>query len=136
MVLDFTGKMRLLTKTDKTSKSIADCIEYIYVHIQDRITPDDLAAHTGLSPSHLSRLFKKGTGVSVSDYIREKRVEQAQELLQFCDFRTCIHNRWTASWRGFCRCSALNFLAIHKVCLRKLALNSSKIPCQSAIPRL
>jgi len=86
MVLDFTGKMRLLAKTERTSKSVADCIEYIYVHIQDRITLDDLASHTGLSPSHLSRLFKKETGVSVSDYIREKKVEKAQELLQFCDF--------------------------------------------------
>ena len=86
MVLDFTGKMRLLTKKTGTSKPVADCIEYIYVHIQERVTIDDLAVHTGLSPSHLSRLFKKETGVSVSNYIRENKVEKAQELLRFCDF--------------------------------------------------
>lgn len=86
MVLDFTGKMRLLAKKPGTSKPIADCIEYIYVHIQERITVDDLAFHTGLSPSHLSRLFKKETGISISDYIREKKVAKAQELLRFCDF--------------------------------------------------
>ena len=85
MVLDFTGKMRLLTKMAGTSQPVTDCIEYIYVHIQERITVDDLALHTGLSPSHLSRLFKKETGISISDYIREKKVEKAQELLRFCN---------------------------------------------------
>lgn len=86
MVLDFTGKMRLLKKTAGTSKPVTDCIEYIYIHIQKRITVDDLAAYTGLSASHLSRLFKKETGVSVSGYVREKKVRKAQELLRFCDF--------------------------------------------------
>lgn len=86
MVIDFTGKMRLLTKKLGTSKPVTSCIEYIYVHIQERVTVDDLASHTGLSPSRLSRLFKKETGVSISDYIREKKVEKAQELLRFCDF--------------------------------------------------
>lgn len=83
MVLDFTGKMRLLTKMAGTSQPVADCIEYIYVHIQERITVDALALCTGLSPSHLSRLFKKEIGISVSDYIREKKIEKAQELLRF-----------------------------------------------------
>lgn len=86
MVLDFTGKMRLLAKMAGTSQHVTDCIEYIYVHIQERVTVDDLALHTGLSPSHLSRLFKKEAGISISDYIREKKVEKAQELLRFCDF--------------------------------------------------
>ena len=86
MVLDFTGKMRLLTKKSGTSKPVTDCIEYVYVHIQERVTVEDLAAYTGMSPSHLSRLFKKEIGISISDYIREKKVEKAQELLRFCDF--------------------------------------------------
>lgn len=86
MVLDFTGKMRLLAKTPKTSQPVTACIEYIYIHIHERITVDGLADYTGLSPSHLSRIFKQETGVSISDYIREKKVEKAQELLQFSDF--------------------------------------------------
>lgn len=85
MVLDFTGRMRLLSKTPGTSKPIADCIGYIYAHIQDRITVEDLALYVDLSPSHLSRLFKRETGTSVSDYIREKKVAKAQELLRCCN---------------------------------------------------
>ena len=86
MVMDFTGKMQRLSKKPETSKPVAECMEYIYANIQKRVTVEDLAAFTGLSPSHLSRLFKKEIGISVSDYIREKKVEKAQELLQYSDF--------------------------------------------------
>ncbi len=86
MVLDFTGKMRILTRRSGMSKSITACIDYIYAHIKERITIEDLAGYTALSASYLSRLFKKETGVSVSDYIREKKMEKAQHLLRFCDY--------------------------------------------------
>lgn len=85
MVLDFTGKMRLLQKSS-TSKPITTCVDYIYGHIKERITIEDLAEHTELSTSYLSRLFKKELGVSVSDYIREKKIEKAQNMLKYCDY--------------------------------------------------
>lgn len=86
MVLDFTGKMLLIKKQSIISKSITMCIEYVYNHILDRITIEDLAAYTDLSPSYLSRLFKKELGISVSDYIREKKIDKAQNLLKYSDF--------------------------------------------------
>lgn len=86
MVLDFTGKMLLLKKNAVISKSITMCVEYIYNHIHDRITVEDLAEYTELSTSYLSRLFKKELGISVSDYIREKKIEKAQNLLKYSDF--------------------------------------------------
>lgn len=86
MVLDFTGKMRLLQNNNGTSKPVSECIEYIYVHIKERITINDLAEHTGFSASYLSHLFKDEVGISISDYIREKKVEKAQNLLKFCDY--------------------------------------------------
>lgn len=86
MVLDFTGKMRFNVRNSGASKPVSACLDYIYSHIKERITIEDLAAHTGLSASYLSRLFKKETGVSVSDYVREKKIEKAQHLLKFCDY--------------------------------------------------
>ena len=86
MVLDFTGKMLLIKKQSIISKSITMCIEYVYNHIHDRITIEDLAAYTDLSPSYLSRLFKKELGISVSDYIRQKKIDKAQNLLKYSDF--------------------------------------------------
>lgn len=86
MVLDFTGKMRFLSRNSSASKPVTACIDYIYVHIKERITIEGLAEYTELSVSYLSRLFKKETGVSVSDYVREKKIEKAQHLLKYCDY--------------------------------------------------
>lgn len=86
MALDFTGKMLLLRKESVISKPIVQCIDYVYKHIHNRITVNDLANYTGLSVSYLSRLFKKELGVSVSDYIREKKIERAQNLLRYSNY--------------------------------------------------
>lgn len=85
MVMDFTGKMNLLHKNTIISKSIIQCTEYIYNHLNERITINDLADYTGLSNSYLSRLFKLEIGISVSDYIREKKIEKAENLLKYSD---------------------------------------------------
>lgn len=86
MALDFTGKMLLLKRSSAVSKATTLCIEYIYTHIYDRITVEDLAEYTKLSASYLSRLFKKELGISISDYIREKKIAKAQNLLKYSDF--------------------------------------------------
>lgn len=86
MVLDYTGKMKLLQKNLGTTKPVTMCIEYIYTHIKERITIEDLAGHTGLSPSYLSRLFMLETGTSISIFIREKKIEKARNLLKFSDY--------------------------------------------------
>lgn len=86
MLLDFTGKMRLMRNGLTTSKPINECIQYIYAHIKERITVDTLAEHIGLSTNYISRLFKEKTGISVSDFIREKKIEKAQNLLKYSDY--------------------------------------------------
>ena len=86
MVIDYTEKMRRYFRTDTNSKHINACKEYIYSHIKERITIEDLADEFGVSASYLSRLFKKETGVSVSAYIREQKMEVAKNLLRFSDY--------------------------------------------------
>lgn len=85
MVKDFTGKMVLLKKQSIISKPVMQCIDFIYSHIKERITIQALSEYTGLSSSYLSRIFKENLGISVSDYIREKKIEQAIHLLKFSD---------------------------------------------------
>ena len=85
MAKDFTGKMLLQKKSSVLSKPVIECINYIYSHIKERITIADLAAYTGLSESYLSRVFKQNLGVSISDYIREKKIEKATHLLKYSD---------------------------------------------------
>lgn len=85
MAKDFTGKMLLLQKNAIISKPVMQCVDYIYSHMKERITVQTLAEYTELSPSYLSRVFKQNLGVSVSDYIREKKIEKATHLLRYSD---------------------------------------------------
>ena len=85
MARDFTGKMILQKKSSILSRPVMQCVDYIYGHIKERITIQDLSEHTGLSPSYLSRVFKQNLGVSISDYIREKKIEKATHLLRYSD---------------------------------------------------
>ena len=54
--------------------------------IEDRLADNlslmELASEVGLSPSHFSSLFRKGTGLSPHQYIVQRRVERAQHFLR------------------------------------------------------
>ena len=86
MVIDYAEKMRRYLRKDTNSKHINACKEYIYAHIKERITIEDLAEEFGVSAGYLSRLFKKETGISVSAYIRAQKIEIAKNLLRFSDY--------------------------------------------------
>ncbi len=86
MVMDYTEKMRRYFRKDTNSKHINNCKEYIYAHIKERITIEDLSREYGVSTSYLSRLFKKETGISVSSYIRDQKIGIAKNLLRFSEY--------------------------------------------------
>lgn len=87
MSLDFAGRMLALKKQAATSKQVADAINYIYAHIRERITLNNLAESICISPTYLSRIFKQETGISISEYIRQRKIDLAKNLLRFstCD---------------------------------------------------
>lgn len=98
MVLDYTEKMRKVCRSDTNSKHINLCKEYIYSHIKERITVEDIADALGVSASYLSRLFKKETGDSVSAYIRGQKIDMAKNLLRYSDYSMImISNRLSFS---------------------------------------
>lgn len=86
MALDYVCRMRNLKKRVASSKQVAEAIDYIYVHIMGRITIQDLASAISVSPAHLSRIFKQETGVSVSEYIRQRKIDMAKNLLRFSGY--------------------------------------------------
>ena len=86
MVLDYTKRMQELSTKMVYSRHILKCLSYIYDHLHERITLNDIAAETELSPSYLSRLFKKEMHMSVSDYISRKKVETAKNMIDYSDY--------------------------------------------------
>ncbi len=66
------------------------CIrDSIYSHLQDRILVPDLSEYLGLNDAYFSKLFKKETGVSVSDFIRIKKIDAAKHMLKHSDY-SCL----------------------------------------------
>ena len=89
LVEGYAKRMHDIIKHRLLSKPVILCIDYIYNHLHSRITLKELAQTAGLSESYLSRLFKKEIGATVSQYIAQKRVEAAENLLKYSDY-SCV----------------------------------------------
>ncbi|WP_052099043.1 helix-turn-helix domain-containing protein [Paenibacillus stellifer] len=68
-----------------SSPIIAKAYAYIQDNLQRDLTRDDIAAVVSRNPAYLSRLFRKETGLSLSEYITQQRIEQAKKLLAETD---------------------------------------------------
>ncbi|MBE5943955.1 MAG: AraC family transcriptional regulator [Lachnospiraceae bacterium] len=86
LCLDYTTRMHNLRKHKICSIHIVRCIDYIQDNLHTRITLDELSDLVGLSPAYLSRLFKKETGTSTRDYIRQLKLDAAKNMLVYSDF--------------------------------------------------
>ncbi len=86
MVMEFTRMMRLTHDPANLSKPIASAINYIYIHGNEPLSVDIISQAVGVSPSYLSRLFKKEMGVCISEYIRQKKIETAVNLLRYSPY--------------------------------------------------
>lgn len=67
--------------TDSVRREILLAKEYIHENYNKELSVETLASIVYLTPDYLSRLFKKATGRSLSQYIRQYRMERARELL-------------------------------------------------------
>ena len=56
--------------------------EYIHTHISSNVSLADVAEHMALSPSYLSRLFRKKTGISFIEYVKNAKMDRSKELLR------------------------------------------------------
>jgi len=65
----------------RTQRMIHFIHEYIDKHLDQAISLTELSALVNHSPTYLSRLYKRITGVMLFDYITERRMRKAKELL-------------------------------------------------------
>ncbi len=69
------------TEPDSMRKEVSCAISYIANHYSEDLSAEILASAVYLTPDYLSRLFKKSTGKSISQYIRQYRMEKAKDAL-------------------------------------------------------
>ena len=58
---------------------------YLSDHLTQEIRTEDVAAAVGVSPYHLSRLFKSLIGMTMREYLTRERIETARQLLASSD---------------------------------------------------
>jgi YesN/AraC family two-component response regulator len=66
----------------KISNSIPLIFDWIENHFQEDFQLDMLAKEIHLSPNHVSYIFHKETGSSISDYLAARRLQEACSLLR------------------------------------------------------
>lgn len=81
---------------------LIESIQWIHEHLDQPIGLAALSAHASVDPAHYSRMFKKYTGLTVTDYINAKRIAHAKELMltnempigriaEICGYDTLTH---------------------------------------------
>lgn len=82
------------TKSDIQHPPIVrKCVQYITAHTHENITLEQLAEGEAYSKEYIAKLFRRHMGMSVSDYIRKTKIDEAKELLRHgisCGEVACI----------------------------------------------
>ena len=73
MVHEIKEKQKGILKKQKNPR-INKCKDFIFSHLHDRITLEDLAAEADCNPNYLSQLFKECEGISISGYILQEKI--------------------------------------------------------------
>ncbi len=79
------NRITLSPKPDFTESTldyrISGLLAYINSHLEEPMDVASLSALSGLSSYHMMRLFKQETGYTVGNYITEKRLIKARDLM-------------------------------------------------------
>lgn len=65
-----------------TSQEIENAIVYIGERYREDISLDEVAKHINLTPSYVSKLFKKKLGVNFNTYLTTRKINEAKRMLK------------------------------------------------------
>ena len=92
MIKTFTLKVKNSKSKKKpsdisyVSRQVLEAMDYIYYHLHERITVEDVASAVSLSPNYLNHLFSKEKGQSIQKYISARKIDAAKNMLQYSDY--------------------------------------------------
>ena len=85
MPLDFAERVAREIRFKNVSQPIISAIHYIKEHINQPLQAELIASHVNLSTSYFLKRFKTETGVGVSEFITNAKIEEACLLLSYTD---------------------------------------------------
>lgn len=98
MILDYADRVKKHKQYNGNNhKLINDIAKYIRDHISEPIKTSDIALFLGKSRNTITTEFKNKTGMNLSDFIKLKKIQEAEELL----YETNISLVSISSFLGF-----------------------------------
>ncbi|MCL1799594.1 MAG: AraC family transcriptional regulator [Eggerthellaceae bacterium] len=85
MHIEFAEKVREKKTYVSENSVVHKCAGYITVHASQKIDLDELASFCGYSLNGLQHLFKRCTGLTLTECIRKEKVSRAKLLLERSD---------------------------------------------------
>lgn len=86
MVIEYTKQMAHLRKEDVYSIQVMKAIDYVYAHLNEKISVEQIADALRLNRSYLSELFHRETGKTISSFIRVAKLTAASNMLKYSDY--------------------------------------------------
>lgn len=72
---------QLAMKKLSSSAVIQNTLLYLHLHFREQLTLNDIAKYAHLSPNYLSELFRRETKSTVTEYLRDLRIDYAKKML-------------------------------------------------------
>lgn len=69
-------------KSSSNVKAVKTAMDFIHKHLIEKITLQDIATNSGMSRSRFSTVFKETMGITLWDYVCEKRIELVMQKLE------------------------------------------------------
>ncbi|MEY4485271.1 MAG: hypothetical protein RL693_2723 [Verrucomicrobiota bacterium] len=76
-----------LEQTENEPPAVIRARQYIINHLMEPLALEEVAQHSGVSPFHFCKIFKKATRLTFTDFVNRARVELAKRLLLKPQFR-------------------------------------------------
>lgn len=68
-----------------TPRQMNHLFDFILAHLSEDLSLEILAQQVGFSPYHFARLFRESTGKSPHQFVQQRRIERAKQLLKETD---------------------------------------------------
>jgi YesN/AraC family two-component response regulator len=115
-------RMLIREKSPSYSSIVNKAIAFIQEQMLHPLTLDRIARHVNVHPAHLSKIFKREVGVSVTEYVAQKRIEESKYLLLYSDAKIsdialqigfCNQSYYTKVFKKYTSMTPLHFRNRH-----------------------
>ncbi len=86
LIYEYANRMRRIKKQKNYSPHVLKAMDYIYDHLHEKIKLEDVADAIGLHKNYLCNLFKTETHITVGNYIIQRKIEAAANMLIYADY--------------------------------------------------